>query len=188
MKRPNCYNIHLLQYLFFFSLLIPYFYRISSLFGSHNVHIPWGAISPETLPYTSGPCREMGTSRTLKDISSSSNIKRKDIARYCRLLIRELEIKVPIVDAMKCIARVANTAQISEKSKRHAFDMMTEVIRREIPAGKHPMSLAATILYIACRKTGEDRTKVDIAKAAGITEVTIRNRFKDLAERNFDLD
>jgi transcription initiation factor TFIIB len=133
-------------------------------------------------------CREMGTPRTLKDISANSNIKRKDIAKNCRLLIRELDIKVPIVDPMKCIATVANTAEISEKTKREAIKMMSELVKREVPAGKHPMSLAATILYVACRKTGEYRTQVDIAKAARVTEVTIRNRFKDLAERNFDLN
>jgi transcription initiation factor TFIIB len=133
-------------------------------------------------------CRELGTPRTLNNISASSNVRRKDIAKNCRLLIYELDIKVPIADPMKCIAKVANAAEISERTKRQAFNMMSEVVKREIPAGKHPMSLAATILYVACRKTGEYRTKVDIAKAAGITEVTIRNRFKDLAERNFDLN
>jgi transcription initiation factor TFIIB len=133
-------------------------------------------------------CREMGTPRTLKDISIRSNIKRKDIARNCRLLIRELDIKVPIVDPMKCVATIANAAEISEKTKRKAFNLMDELVKKEVPAGKHPMSLAATILYIACRKTGEYRTQVDIAKAAGVTEVTIRNRFKDLSTKNFDLN
>jgi transcription initiation factor TFIIB len=133
-------------------------------------------------------CREMGTPRTLKDISIRSNIKRKDIARNCRLLIRELDIKVPIVDPMKCIATIANAAEISEKTKRKAFNLMDELVKKEVPAGKHPMSLAATILYVACRKTGEYRTQVDIAKAAGVTEVTIRNRFKDLSTKNFDLN
>jgi transcription initiation factor TFIIB len=133
-------------------------------------------------------CREMGTPRTLKDISIRSNIKRKDIARNCRLLIRELDIKVPIVDPMKCIATIANAAEISEKTKRKAFNLMDELVKKEVPAGKHPMSLAATILYVACRNTGEYRTQVDIAKAAGVTEVTIRNRFKDLSTKNFDLN
>jgi transcription initiation factor TFIIB len=133
-------------------------------------------------------CREMGTPRTLKDISIRSNIKRKDIARNCRLLIRELDIKVPIADPMKCIATIANAAEISEKTKRKAFNLMDELVKKEVPAGKHPMSLAATILFVACRKTGEYRTQVDIAKAAGVTEVTIRNRFKDLSTKNFDLN
>jgi transcription initiation factor TFIIB len=128
-------------------------------------------------------CREMGTPRTIKDVSAASNVRRKDIARNYRLLLNELDVKIPIIDPMKCIAKVANTAQISEKTKRQAMTIMREIIQREIPAGKNPMGLAAVSLYIACRMTGEYRTQVDISKVAGVTEVTLRNRFKDLKDK-----
>jgi len=125
-------------------------------------------------------CREMGTPRTLKDIIAASNLKRKDIARNCRLLIRELDIKVPIADPMKCVTKIANKANLSEKTIRHAISTMTEVIEKEITAGKHPMSLAATVLYISSTRCSENITQARIANAAGITEVTLRNRLKDL--------
>jgi transcription initiation factor TFIIB len=125
-------------------------------------------------------CREMETPRTLKDISAASNIKHKDIARNYRLLIKELDIKIPIVDPMKCIAKVANNANLSERTKREAMTIMREIVNREMCAGRNPMGLAAVALYIACKMTGEYRTQTEIAKVAGITEVTIRNRFKDL--------
>jgi transcription initiation factor TFIIB len=57
---------------------------------------------------------------------------------------------------------------------------MTEVIEKEITAGKHPMSLAATVLYISSTRCGENITQARLANAAGITEVTLRNRLKDL--------
>ena len=63
--------------------------------------------------YSAG--REMETARTLKDIAVVSNLKRKDIARCYRLLVFELDIRIPVVDPMKCIARVANKLNISEK-------------------------------------------------------------------------
>jgi transcription initiation factor TFIIB len=132
-------------------------------------------------------CKETETPRTIKDIAIASNVRRKDIARNSRLLINELDIKIPITDPMKCIVRIANSAEISEISKRHAINIMCEVIKRGIPAGKDPMGLAATILYMSCRNTGEYRIQVDMAKAAGVTEVTIRNRFKDLT-KNFKLN
>ena len=69
---------------------------------------------------------------------------------------------------------------LSEKAIRYAANMMTEVINKEIAAGKHPMSLAATVLYISSTRYGENITQVEIANAAGITEVTLRNRLKDL--------
>jgi transcription initiation factor TFIIB len=66
-------------------------------------------------------CREMGTPRTLKDIIHINNTKRKDIARNIRTLTVELGIKPPVFDRMKCMIKVANTAQIGERTTRHAF-------------------------------------------------------------------
>jgi transcription initiation factor TFIIB len=61
---------------------------------------------------------------------------------------------------------------------------MNEVRKDEIllSAGKNPMGLAATILYLSCLKTGKNKTQIDISHA-GVTEVTLRNRFKDLKSK-----
>jgi transcription initiation factor TFIIB len=128
-------------------------------------------------------CREMGTPRTLKDISRISNTKRKDIARNIRILTVAMGIKPPVFDPMKCIAKVANTAQIGERTTRHAFKMMNELLRRKTAsAGKNQMGLAASILYIACKETGEIKPQKVMASAAGVTEVTLRSRVKDLVK------
>ncbi len=63
------------------------------------------------------------------------------------------------------------------------MNLMNDVIKHGIFAGKDPMGLAATVLYASCIKTGEQKTQVDLASAAQITEVTIRNRFKELKNR-----
>ena len=84
---------------------------------------------------------------------------------------------------MKCIVKVANTAQIGERTTRHAFKMMNELLRRKTASGgKDQMGLAASILYIACKETGEHKPQKVMASAAGVTEVTIRNRVRDLAK------
>ncbi|MEM4391700.1 MAG: transcription initiation factor IIB, partial [Candidatus Nitrosotenuis sp.] len=57
-----------------------------------------------------------------------------------------------------------------------------EASRIEVSAGKDPMGLAAAALYLACVMLGENKTQKDIAQAAGVTEVTIRNRYKGLKE------
>jgi transcription initiation factor TFIIB len=79
--------------------------------------------------------------------------------------------------------QVANKADLNENTKRQAMDVMNNLTKREISAGKHPMALAATVLYVSCLNTGENKTQTDIADAAGITEVTLRNRYKDLKNR-----
>jgi len=125
-------------------------------------------------------CRDTETPRTLKDIANASNIKRKDIARCYRLLLRELGLKMPVVDPIKCVARIASKAGLSEKSKRDASKILKRAEEMKISAGKDPMGLAAAALYIACVTNGENKTQRDVAEAAGVTEVTIRNRYKGL--------
>jgi transcription initiation factor TFIIB len=133
-------------------------------------------------------CREIGTPRTLKDIVAASNVKPKDIARNYRILVLELDIKIPVTDPMKCIAKVANKLGVSEKTKHQAMDIMTEVIKSKMTAGKDPMGLAATVLYVSGIRTGETTPQTTVADAAGVTEVTIRNRFKDLKNNLREVD
>jgi transcription initiation factor TFIIB len=127
-------------------------------------------------------CREAGTPRTLKDIAETTNIKRKDIARCYRLLIRELSLKMPVVDSVQNVARIASKIGLSEKTKRYAIEILRKAEENKISAGKNPMGLAAAALYLSCLKNGEDKTQGDVAEAANITEVTIRNRYKGLKE------
>jgi transcription initiation factor TFIIB len=129
-------------------------------------------------------CRELGTPRTLKDISVGSDVRLKEVARSYRLLCFELDLKIPIVDPMKCVSRVGNKAKLNEKTKRQAAEIMNNVIQREtLSVGKDPMGLAASVLYLASLNTGENITQANIADAAGVTEVTIRNRVKDLKKQ-----
>ncbi len=125
-------------------------------------------------------CREMGFPRILKDIIEISNIKKRYIAQAYRMLIIELDLKIPSIDPIKCIIRIANNAKISEKTKRVAIDIMHDIIKKEISAGKDPMALAAAVLYLSCLKTDEKKIQRYIADAAGVTEVTVRNRYKNI--------
>ena len=125
----------------------------------------------------------MGVPRTLDDIAIISNIKRKSIAKCYRQIIIELDLKLPMIDTTKCIARIANKVNISEKTKHQAINLMNDVVNSGLSAGKDPMGLAATVVYASCVRTGEQKSQIDIANAADITEVTIRNRFKDLKSR-----
>jgi transcription initiation factor TFIIB len=129
-------------------------------------------------------CREMGAARSLDDISEITDVRRKVISRSIMILIQRLEIIMPLIDPIKCIAKIANKANLSEKTKRMAIDVMKDLANTQLPAGKRPMSLAATILYLCCIKNSEAVTQRDLAEAAGVTEVTVRNRIKELKSSN----
>ncbi len=127
-------------------------------------------------------CRDTETPRTLKDVAAACNIKKKDIARCYRLLLRDMELKMPVVDPTKCVSRIASKAGLSEKTKRRALIILKRAEATRTSAGKDPMGLAAAALYVACVLEGESKTQKDVAEAAGVTEVTIRNRYKGLKQ------
>jgi transcription initiation factor TFIIB len=85
-----------------------------------------------------------------------------------------------MIDPMKCVVKVANKAKLSEKTKRQAMNIMHDIIKSGVSAGKDPMGLAGSVIYMSSINTGETITQMDIADAAGVTEVTIRNRYKDI--------
>ena len=121
-------------------------------------------------------CRNTETPRTLNDIAKGINIRRKDVARCYRLIFRELELKMPVVDPVKGVSRIASIAGLGEKSKRKAIAILNQAKKEGIVAGKDPMGIAAAALYLSCISTGEVKSQKDISIASGVTEVTIRNR------------
>jgi transcription initiation factor TFIIB len=121
-------------------------------------------------------CRNTETPRTLDDIAKGINIRRKDVARCYRLIFRELELKMPVVDPVKGVSRIASIAKLTEKSKRKAVKILEMAKKLGISAGKDPMGIAAAALYLACISTGETKSQKEISMASGVTEVTIRNR------------
>lgn len=125
-------------------------------------------------------CRELETPRSLNEVSSASNVPRKKISRDYRLLVHTFDPKIPAIDHVRCITRIANKVGLSEKTKRVAVRIMRQVIAMQVSAGKGPMGIAATVLYIACLQAGEIKTQKELSIAAGVTEVTIRNRYSEL--------
>lgn len=124
--------------------------------------------------------REAGIPRTLAEIATLNNTSYKELSRVYRLIVLNLDLKVPMVDPVKCIAKIANKMEVSEKTKRHAINYMHAVITRGIAAGKDPMGLAGAVLYLSCIHGDEHRNQLDVAAASGVTEVTLRNRCKEL--------
>ncbi|HEY6756331.1 MAG TPA: transcription initiation factor IIB, partial [Nitrososphaera sp.] len=129
-------------------------------------------------------CRELGAPKPLREMSETSQVNPKALRHHYRLLALELDIKVPLIEPSKYIARIANKAAISEKTKRIAVATMEEITKNELSAGKNPVGLAATVLYLSCLASNENRTQMNIAASAGVTEVTIRNRFKELKSKH----
>ncbi|HYZ60245.1 MAG TPA: transcription initiation factor IIB [Nitrososphaeraceae archaeon] len=127
--------------------------------------------------------RQSGVPRTLDEISEISNVKLKHAARSYRRIVTQLDIKAPVIDLSKYIVKVANKLGFDEKIKRKALELMEQGQKKNILVGKDPMSMATSILYLVNIAEGHHKTQSEIAKTAGTTEVTVRNRSKELRQR-----
>jgi transcription initiation factor TFIIB len=86
-----------------------------------------------------------------------------------------------MIDPIKCVAKLANKLGVSEITKRSAIDYMRAISKSGVSAGKDPMGLAGAVIYLSCRNHAQPRTQIEVANAGGVTEVTLRNRTKELS-------
>ena len=127
-------------------------------------------------------CRFTQTPRTLKEVAGAGLVKKKDVARCYRMLLKELEIKMPIVNPQRYVAKIGSKIGIPEKTQQTAMSLLRKAEEKKEITGKDPMGMAAAALYLACVMDGEKKTQKEIADAASVTEVTVRNRYKGLSK------
>jgi transcription initiation factor TFIIB len=132
-------------------------------------------------------CRQCNVPRTLDEISNTARISRKEIGRTYRYISRELELKLMPTSPQDYISRFCSALKLSADVKAKTLEILHEATNRELTSGRGPTGIAAASLYIASVLCGERRTQREVAEVAGVTEVTIRNRYKELAEK-MDID
>ena len=132
-------------------------------------------------------CRRHEVPRTLDEISESSGIEKKEIGRTYRFVTRELNISITPSNPMDYIPRFASALKLSPESQSKSIDILEKAHNIELTSGRGPTGIAAAALYVAALINGEKRTQREVADVAGVTEVTIRNRYKELIDK-LDLD
>jgi len=128
-------------------------------------------------------CRQCGVIRSLEDIAKAATITRKEAARNYRHLYKQLNPAVPQVNKDSLITKYVNLLRIGGQTEQLCRKIMDQAGGQRLTIGRAPEGITAASLYIACRLNQEDRTQGEIAKAAQITEVTIRNRYKELLKK-----
>jgi transcription initiation factor TFIIB len=129
-------------------------------------------------------CREAEIPRTFDEVARTTNITRKGVSNAYIAIVLGLDLKIPLIDLTMYLVKLANKTHVDEKIKRYALGYLKQIIDSNISAGKDPMSIAATVLYLACLQYGdESKTQRYFAEAAGISDVTIRNRRQELQNK-----
>jgi transcription initiation factor TFIIB len=127
-------------------------------------------------------CRLTRTPRSLNAIVEASTRSRKEISRCYRLLQRELDIMMPVDNPAKYVSKIASQSGLSQKTQNRAMEFLEEAKKIKADVGKSPAGMAAAALYIVSIMKGEKITQKELAKAAEVTEVTVRNRYKRLVK------
>ena len=132
-------------------------------------------------------CRQCNVPRTLEEISHVAQMKKKEIGRNYRNISRKLELKLLPTTPQDYISRFCSQLKLSNDVQVKTIEILKYASRKELTSGRGPTGLAAAALYIASVVCGERRTQREVAEIAGVTEVTIRNRYKELAKK-LDID
>jgi transcription initiation factor TFIIB len=132
-------------------------------------------------------CRQCNVPRTLEEISKVSHVKKKEVGRNYRNISRKLELKLLPTVPQDYISRFCSQLTLSSDVQIKAIHILKKATQKELTSGRGPTGMAAASIYISSVLCGERRTQKEVADVAGVTEVTIRNRYKELASK-LDID
>ena len=128
-------------------------------------------------------CRRHEVPRTLDELSEASGIEKKEIGRTYRFVTRELGISILPSNPADYIARFSSSLKLSADTQTRSVEILEKAQKAELTSGRGPTGIAAAALYVSALIHGEKRTQREVADVAGVTEVTIRNRYKELLEQ-----
>ena len=128
-------------------------------------------------------CRRHEVPRTLDEMGEASGIEKKEIGRTYRFVTRELEISIKPSNPADYIPRFASALKLTAETQSKAVEILEMARDIELTSGRGPTGIAAAALYVASLIHGEKRTQREVADVAGVTEVTIRNRYKELIKK-----
>ncbi|MEK6820491.1 MAG: TFIIB-type zinc ribbon-containing protein [Nanoarchaeota archaeon] len=128
-------------------------------------------------------CRSYSIPRTLDEIANASDVERKEIGRTYRFIMRKMGIKVKPSSPKDYISRFASILHLSPKTQNQALKILKKADISELTSGRGPAGIAAAALYVSALLNDEKKTQREVADVAGITEVTIRNRYKELIDK-----
>ena len=132
-------------------------------------------------------CRKCNVPRTLDEITRASRVSKKEISRTYRFISRELKMKLIPTSPIAYVSRFCSDLELRGEVEVKAVEILKEATAKELTSGRGPTGVAAAAIYVASVLCNQRKTQKEIAEVVGVTEVTIRNRYKELTE-HLDID
>ncbi len=128
-------------------------------------------------------CRMRSKPRPLDEVADLSRVSRKKLGQCYRLLLQSLNLRVPLSNPVDYINRFTTELSLSSRVQLRSIELLERCRDFGLTIGRDPLGLAAAAIYIASIMLDERRTQREIAEVARVTEVTVRNRYKELVDK-----
>ena len=126
--------------------------------------------------------RMVGVPRSLDEMLAVSRIDELELTRTYRYVVRELDLEVRLADPASFVGRFASELDLPDETEQRARELLEAAERQSVFTGKNPVGLAAAAIYAAAQLTNQPRTQAQVSEVTDMSEVTIRNRYKELLE------
>jgi transcription initiation factor TFIIB len=127
-------------------------------------------------------CRQCGLARSLEEVAQASYVNKKEVGRSYRFLVKELNYSIQPIRPSQYVTKFSNQLTMQGKVEEITHKILATAKEMRLTSGRGPAGIAAAASYIASLLIGERKTQREIAEIAQVTEVTIRNRYKELVE------
>lgn len=128
-------------------------------------------------------CRKWGYPLTLDEIAETSEKDRKLIGRYYRILSQRLNLKLMPLSPQDYIPKFCGKLDLPSKIQNSAFEITEQAQKNGLTTGKNPSGIAGAAIYIAALLGEEWVTQKKISEVSGMTELSIRNRYKEMVDK-----
>ena len=129
-------------------------------------------------------CRHRGSPRSIEEIAEHSRENKKKISAHYRMLVTKLKLRMPISSPAMYVPRFISELNLPREVQYTTMEILEKAREvRGLVTGRDPRGLAAAAIYIAAIINDCRVTQRDISRVSGVTEVTIRNRYKELVSR-----
>lgn len=127
-------------------------------------------------------CRISGIPRTMDEIAENGGVGRKELGRTYRHLSKELGLALSPARPQDYIGRYCDSLKLGTEVREKSLSLIRKASESDLLSGLGPAGVTAAAVYISAIICGEHRSQKQVADAAGISEVTLRSRYRKLAD------
>ena len=121
--------------------------------------------------------------RTLQEVIERASVDAKEVRRCYSALIRELKLKAPNTDPITLVSKFIVDLDLDADTERSTINFLKAFKSNLSTSGKDPKGIVAGALYLACKVKEKKMTQNQIAAVVGVTEVTLRSRYRELVKK-----